>query len=38
MLPVALPAKNQKHVDLLNAEEEWFTDDRGHVSVIMKDG
>lgn len=31
-------SKNQKHANLLNAEEEWFTDGKGHVSVIMKDG
>lgn len=29
--------KNQKHVNLLYAEKEWFTDDMGHVSVIMRD-
>lgn len=29
--------KKQKHVNLLSAEKEWFTDDTGRVSVIMRD-
>lgn len=29
--------KNQKHVNLLYAEKEWFIDDTGRVSVIMRD-
>lgn len=29
--------KKQKHVNLLYAEKECFTDDTGHVSVIMRD-
>jgi len=29
--------KNQKHVNLLCAEKEWFTDDTGHVCVTMRD-